>query len=120
MRFIQEFGFTVKVGQEEAFQKWLRKNEDGFAKAHPKGTRYLGTYVVVMSSEKQAGNYRFLVEFDNYGDMDRSAAEMGDPKSEFRRLIYESSQFADVSLEAPWSQSLYKKVVDASIVDPKT
>jgi hypothetical protein len=26
MRFIQEFGFTVKVGQDEAHQKWMLEN----------------------------------------------------------------------------------------------
>ena len=25
MRFIQQFGYTVKVGQDEAQQKWLRE-----------------------------------------------------------------------------------------------
>jgi hypothetical protein len=120
MRFIQEFGFTVKVGQEEAYQKWLQKNEDAMAKSHPKGTRYLGTFVVISGSEKQAGNYRMLVEFNNYGDMDRMADTMRDPKSPFVKFMRDGSAFIDTSLEAGWSQGLYKRVVDASILDPKS
>jgi hypothetical protein len=28
MKFIQEFGYTVKVGQEEAHQEWLIENDE--------------------------------------------------------------------------------------------
>jgi hypothetical protein len=119
MRFIQEFGFTVKVGQEEAYQRWLQKNEDAMAKSHPKGTRYLGTFVVIMGSEKQAGGYSTLVEFDNYGDMDKMAETMRDPKSAFVKFMRDGSAFIDTDLAAGWSQGLYKRVVDASILDPK-
>ena len=36
------------------------------AKAHPEGTRYIGTFSVVFSSEKHAGFYRSFVELDSY------------------------------------------------------
>ena len=48
MRFIQESGYTVKVGQEEAHQRWLAENEERLARAHPEGVRYLGTFAVVV------------------------------------------------------------------------
>ena len=54
MRFIQEFGFTVKVGQEEAHQQWMEENEEKYAKAHPEGG-YLGTFATVFSTDKQSG-----------------------------------------------------------------
>ena len=31
MRFIQEFGYRVKVGQEEAHQRWLLENDQALA-----------------------------------------------------------------------------------------
>ena len=74
MRFIQEIGFTIKVGQEEAHQQWLVANEERLAKAHPEGTRYIGTFSVVFSSEKNAGFYRSFVELDSYAALDRLAA----------------------------------------------
>ena len=40
MRFIQEFGFTVKVGEEEAYQQWLIENEAALAASYPEGTRH--------------------------------------------------------------------------------
>ena len=55
MRFIQEFGFTVKVGQDEAHQRWLLENEEKLAQSHPEGTRYLGTFATVFSTDKQNG-----------------------------------------------------------------
>jgi hypothetical protein len=120
MRFILEQGFTVKVGMEEAYQQWMLENEPKLAAAHPEGMRYLGTFVVVFASEKESGFYRTLVELDSYGAMDRSAAAFKDPDSEFGKLLREASKFGDFDLRAPWSNSLYKAVVDATIVDPLT
>lgn len=118
MRFIQEFGFTVKVGQDEAHQQWMLENEQMFALAHPEGTRYLGTFATVFTTDKQSGSYRTFIELDSYGAMDRLAAAAKDASSEFGRLNREWSAFGDYDLNAPWSQGLFKAVVDATIWDP--
>jgi hypothetical protein len=118
MRFIQESGFTIKVGQEEAHQQWLAENEERLARAHPDGTRYIGTFAVVFSTDKDSGLYRSFIELDSYGAMDRLAAASKDASSEFGRLMREWSAFGDWDLNAPWSNGLYKAVVDASIWDP--
>ena len=118
MRFIQEFGFTVKIGEEEAHQAWLVANEEKLAAAHPEGTRYLGTFATVFSTDKQAGGYRSFLELDSYAAMDRLAAAAKDASGEFGRLSREWSAFGDWDLQAPWSQGLYKAVVDATIWDP--
>jgi hypothetical protein len=120
MRFIQEYGYTVKVGQEEAHQKWLLDNDHALAKSMPEGTRYIGTFAVVFSSEKNAGWYRTLIELDSYGAMDKLAALNKDPNSEYGRLLRESAQFGDYDLAAPWSNALLKDVIDATIWDPET
>jgi hypothetical protein len=119
MRFIQEFGFSVKVGKEEAYQKWLVANEPAMADAHPAGSHYIGTFGTVFSSEKRAGFYRTFVELDSYGAMDTAAAAAKDPNSDFGRLIREQSQFLDYDLDAPWSNGLHKAVVDSTVFDPK-
>jgi hypothetical protein len=120
MRFIQEFGYTVKLGQEEAHQKWLAENEPAIAAAAPAGVKYLGTFATVYTSEKQSGFYKAYWELDSYGAMDRMAAANKDADSDFGRLNRDASQFGDYDLAAPWSNGLYKAVVDASIWDPKT
>jgi hypothetical protein len=120
MRFIQSFGYTVKVGQDGAHQKWVVENDERLKAAAPKGSKYIGTFAVVFSSEKQAGSYRFLMELDSYGAMDTGAATMKDPKSEWAKLLLESSKFSDLDLNAPWSNELMKDVVDATVWDPKT
>jgi len=79
----------------------------------------MGTYAVVFHTDKQSGGYRTLVEVDSYATLDTIAAAANDSKSEFGRLIRESSKFGDYDLNAPWSQGLYKKVVDATIFDPE-
>jgi len=118
MRFIQEFGFTVKLGQEEAYQQWLIENEAALAASSPEGVKHLGVFITVYSSEKQAGFYRQFAELDSYAAMDRLAAAMKDEKSEFGRLNREASKFGDYDLNAPWSSSLHKAVIDATIFDP--
>ena len=95
MRFIQEFGYSVKIGQDEAHQKWVIANDAALRAASPAGSKYLGTYAVVFSSEKQAGFYKVLME-------------------------RASSQFTDLDLSAPWSNTLLKNVIDATVWDPKT
>jgi hypothetical protein len=119
MRFMQEFGFTVKVGQEEAHQQWLEENEPALAAAMPEGTRYLGTFAMIFTSEKQSGFYKTYIELDSYGAMDRMAAANKDASSDLGRLLRESSKFGDYDLNAPWSSGLYKAVVDAAIFDPQ-
>jgi hypothetical protein len=120
MRFIQEFGYTVKVGEEEAHQRWLEDNEPALAASMPEGVRYLGTFTMVYSSEKRSGFYKTYFELDSYAAMDRSAAAVKDAASEMGRLMRESSRFGDYDHDAPWSNGLYKAVVDATIFDPST
>jgi hypothetical protein len=119
MRFIQEFGYTVKVGKDEAHQQWLIDNDERLRKAMPPGSKYIGTFSVVYSSEKQAGSYISLFELDSYAAMDVSSAANKDPDSEFGKLLRDVSQFFDFDLNAPWSNGLWKDVMDATIWDPK-
>jgi len=118
MRFIQEFGFTIKVGEEEAYQQWLVENEPALAAASPPGTQYLGTFSTIFTSEKQSGWYKTYIELDSYGAMDRVAAALKDASTDFGRLMRDSSRFGDYDHAAPWSTGLYKAVVDATIWDP--
>jgi hypothetical protein len=120
MRFIQEFGYTVKVGKDEAHQAWLAENETRLAATYPEGTKYLGTFATIFSSEKRSGFYKTYIEMDSYAAMDRLAAAGKDPSSEFGKLLRDATKFFDVDLNAPWSNGLYKAVVDATIFDPKS
>jgi len=115
MRFIEEFGGTVKPGQEEAFQRWLVQNEEALAKAHPEGSEYLGTYAVIYGSDKDSGQWRTLIRRDSYAALDRAAAAGKDPNSELNRLTREFIKFFDSSPTAPWSRGLYKAVVEATV-----
>ncbi|MEO5884770.1 MAG: hypothetical protein ABIQ58_04560 [Candidatus Limnocylindrales bacterium] len=120
MRFIQEFGYTVKVGQDEAHQRWCAENDAALKASAPAGSKYIGTFILIFGSEKQAGGYRLLVEMDSYAALDVSAAASKDPQSDWGRLVREWSQFLDTDLAAPWSNGLLKDVLDASIWDPQT
>ncbi|MEX0630500.1 MAG: hypothetical protein WD508_07650 [Chloroflexota bacterium] len=119
VRFIYEIGFTVKLGKEEAYQTWLAENEAKIAAAQPPGTKYLGTFAVIFTSEKTAGFYRSFSELDSYAVIDTYAALMKDEKSDLGRLMRDESQFVDYDPNAQWSNGLYKLVVDAAIWDPK-
>src|SRR5205823_5060612 len=101
MKFIQEFGYTVKVGQEEAHQKWAVENDERLRKAAPPGSKYIGTFIAVYSTEKHAGGYRVLLELDSYGALDTGAATTKDPNSEWSKLVVESSKFTDTDWNMP-------------------
>jgi len=117
MRFIQEQGFTIKLGQEEAYQQWLVANEAALAAAAPAGIKYLGTFTTVYTTEKQSGWYKMYLELDSYGAQDTLAATMKDEASDFSRLMREAIRFGDYDHAAPWSSGLYKAVVDATVWD---
>ena len=117
MALIEEFGFTVSEGREEAFQDWLRQHEEELRQSHPPGVRYLGTYGVVFSSEKQAGTYRLLLELDGYAAIDTFSEAIKDAESDFGRLVREHSSFSAFDPTLPWSQSLYRSLVDMAVFD---
>ena len=118
MRFIQEFGFSIRVGEEEAFQQWLVENEAALAASFPPGTKYLGTFGTVFTTEKGSGGYKMYIELDSYGAMDTLASAMKDTGGDFGRLMRESTRLGDYDWSAPWSNGLYKAVVDSTIWDP--
>ena len=120
MRFIQEFGYTVKVGKEEAHQRWLIENDAALKASMPQGMTYIGTFTVIFSSEKRAGSYRALFGLDSYGAMDVGAAANKDPNSPYAKLASEVSQFFDLDHAAGWSNALMKDVLDATIWDPRS
>ena len=117
MRFIQETGFSVRVGHEEAFQRWLVANEARIASTYPEGTEYLGIYGTVFTSEKKAGGYRVLERLGSYADLDRLSALAKDETTEFAKVWREFTHFMDPDPHADWSQVLLKNVFDATIWD---
>lgn len=120
MRFIQEWGYTVKVGQEAAHQEWLIANDAAIRDSAPEGMRYIGTFAVIFSTEKQSGGYRMLYELESYAAMDAGAAANKAVDHPWSRLTRDWSRFLDTDLAAPWSNGLLKNVVDATIWDPAT
>lgn len=120
MRLIQEIGYSVKVGSDEAHQRWLIDNDAALHAVSPEGTSYIGTFAVVVSTEKQAGFYKQLIGLDSYAALDRLAAAAKDLNSDLARLLRDWSQFLDTDLAAPWSNTILKDVIDATIWDPKT
>jgi hypothetical protein len=114
MDFIAEFGFDVKQGQAQDFQRWLSENESKIPASCPEGVEYIGTYVVVQTSEKHAGGYRQLFRLESYGAQDAMAAAMKEGGA-FASLFEESARFIDQDRDADWSSGLYKAVTDASI-----
>ncbi len=115
MDFILEQGYDVKKGKMAEFQKWLAANEKEIRNSAPQGCEYIGTYVVVASSEKSAGFARSLWRLDSYGAQDRLAAA-GKEEGPFRSLALEFADYFDDDSDN-WSQTLLKAVVDATIYE---
>lgn len=117
MQFISEIGFSVRVGHQEACQRWLAANEKRLASTYPEGTEYLGIYVSVYTSEKTTGAYRLLERLSSYADIDRLAALAKDETSEYAKVRREFNQFIDPDPHADWSQVLLKRATDATTWD---
>lgn len=117
MDFITEFGFDVKQGRSQEYQGWLSENEEKLAASCPDGVEYIGTYAAMYSSEKEAGGYRTLFRLDSYGAQDNFAAAMKEGGI-FASLITEATGFVDFDKGANWSNTLLKRVTDASIWEP--
>ncbi len=115
MDFVNEIGFDVVKGKAKEFQQWLSDNEKELARSAPEGWEYIGTYATVISSDKEAGDYRQLWRHHSYAAMDAFAAAMkeGGP---FGQLFDEmTTRFIDQEKGAHFSQSILKSVIDASI-----
>lgn len=111
MALIQEYGFTVEPSKEEGFQGWLRANETPLRDACPEGIRYVGSFGVAFSSEKNAGSHRLLLEFDKYASIDTFSDALRQADSNFARLMREYFGFVD-DTSAASSLSLYRAFVD--------
>lgn len=114
MALMQEYGFTVRPDREGEFQEWLRSNEEQLRTSVPEGIRYVGTYGVAFSSEKDAGSHRLFLELDSYGSIDVFSTAMQDAGSEFGRLLREYYAFV-ADDPAPSSLSLYRSFTDMFI-----
>ena len=117
MRFVDVQGFCIRLDNQVEFQKWLVENEERIKKSYPAGTEYGGIYAAVFSSEKNAGEYYWLDILDSYAGMDRGAALLKDPTSDFAKISEEFLRFLDTDRSAGSSRILLKSVVDATIMD---
>ena len=114
MNFMNEFGFDVKKGRAQDFQRWMTENESKLAAACPSGAEYVGTYAVMYSSEKHSGAFRQFFRMESYGSQDTFAAAMKEGGA-FANLVEEMTEFVDQEREADWSNGLYKAVTDISL-----
>jgi hypothetical protein len=114
MNFLHLWGFDVKQGKTREFQQWLSANEEKLALECPEGTKYLGTYACVETSEKTAGSFRSVFQLERYGTMDNFSAAMKEGGT-FAVLMGEFTEFMDQDRHANWSSALCRKVTDAAI-----
>lgn len=117
MSLMMEQGFNVKRGQEEAFQQWVTDTDELTKKATPAGVEYLGTYIVQMTSEKEAGEYRTLWRLDSMAALDAMQEAARDAESDWGRLSRESTQFIDLPIGFSGSFSIYRPLVGALLWD---
>jgi hypothetical protein len=117
MPLIMVQGFNVKRGKEEAFQKWVEETDELTKKVSPPGVEYLGIYVVAMTSEKEAGEYRALWRLESMATFDTMEEAARDPKSDWGRLNREFTEFGDFPIGAQYSFSLLRPLVGAVIWD---
>lgn len=113
MNFILHYGGDLKKDKARELQTWLDANEKEYANSMPDGTKYLGTYFAMFTSDKTGGAVHQLVQVDSYGAQDR-LAEAGKQDGLFGKLQNELFSFFDDQSQN-WTSALYKSVTDATI-----
>ena len=91
MPFLHETTYDINPGQFDAFQAWLRVNEDDVAASYPEGAEYIGTFASVFG-DRSRGGYRTLVKLQTYGMLDTIAEEVA-KEGALARLLWEMSAF---------------------------
>ena len=114
MDFLVIDGSNVRSGKNREFQDWVRANSAALAKAAPEGTKLVGIYASMFSTEKHSGFCKVVWRMDSYGAMDRFAAAARE-NAELGRLLDEMAKFMDVRPGADYSRELLKSVADVSI-----
>jgi hypothetical protein len=114
MNFLHEWGFDIKEGQTQAFQEWMKGNEEKLALEMPEGCKYFGTYAAVYNSDKTSGSFRVLTEMDSYAAQDRFSEVMKEGGA-FARLMGEFTEFMDQGNQSNWSQALMRRITDTAI-----
>ena len=114
MNFMDVLTFDLKQGKTREFQQWLSGNEEKLAAECPQGVSYKGTYALVRSSEKNAGSFMQVFEYDSYGAMDAFSQAMKDGGT-FANLMDELTEFTDQDNHANWSNLFGRRVTDAAI-----
>ena len=114
MNFIHEWGFDVKEGKSQEFQKWLTDNEEKLALECPEGCQYDGTYAAVHTSEKTSGGFRIIFRMESYAGQDAFSQAMKQGAG-FARLMEELSDFMDQSNHSNWSDHMLRRVTDTAI-----
>jgi hypothetical protein len=117
MSLLLEQGFNIKRGQEVAFQKWIADNDAALKESTPPGVEYLGAYVVAMTSEKKAGEYRTLLRLESFATFDEMHELARDAKGDWGRLNRELTEFLDAPIGAEYSFSVYRPLIGAVLWD---
>lgn len=109
---VVEFGYDiVKTGSGEAkFDRFLSYYEPAMAEFAPNGVRYRGTYVVNLSTEKTAGDYRTIWSFRSVAALNRIGAALQSTAgiNPFGALMKRFRSHVDDSPGAGKSQQIYQ------------
>ena len=100
--------FSVKEGKTKKFQKWILEHQENYAKALPKGWKYLGCYYTVF----HMGRFEFQIryEIDNFAAYDTLRAY---EDKEFNRLLAEIYDFININF--PIEVEVVKSVEEVKI-----
>ena len=107
---VAEFGYDIRKDKETEFQDFLAFYEQILADQAPSGVRYRGTYLVNMSTEKTAGNYRTIWTFRSVNALNRigAALESQDNISVFAATLKRFRSLVEDSPGAGRSQQIYQ------------
>ncbi|MDH4116102.1 MAG: hypothetical protein OEX04_11100 [Acidimicrobiia bacterium] len=107
MALISDWGFFLKPGKEEEFDRWLDENEPRFTELAPPTYEYLGTYVPLWRGAGETAPFHQLWRYLSERPPDLRVAA-GDGGGDFTDMAREFLSFVDETRSAEETFRLYR------------
>jgi hypothetical protein len=101
--YIKVVYFSLKEGRGKEFARWIRENQDGFAKSLPAGWKFLGCYKTIFHIGRHGWHFRY--EIEGMGAYDRLALYDNEEFDQYLSKIY-----SFIDLQLPMETEIYRKI----------
>jgi hypothetical protein len=111
---LRQVTYFVPPQEAARFQDWLYRNEPHLHALAPAGVTYLGTYGVFGRGSTYASFWRY----DSFAAVQRMAAAVGDPLSDFGGVLRVLQQYPQIRAAEDYTEQLYLPAGSSPLLTP--